>query len=301
MRITFPKIQRSLVVFCAVIILIGSLSSCTQSTGPGGEDESQLEEPQSGGEAHILNYSAHREELHQGECTVLEWQVQGGYSVNLNGQPVGFEGVMDICPEQTTTYWLEVDGGDRMVDSQVTIHVMGSPSPGDGDAPAEQPPPPVDGDALAEQPPPPAPEGSSPPANPPKNKATDTPKNCNKTSTEFITDLAITDIYPGNSPKGQFWVRITNNGPVACQNVNLQSLDCTAAFTPKSGQSGSAVSVNKIPVMLNIGPGETQNVPTGLELDFDKASYLVTCSLGLTGIQHKDLNISNEYYQENLP
>lgn len=130
--------------------------------------------------------------------------------------------------------------------------------------------------------------------------ATSTSQNCKSSSTDYITDLAITDIYPGNTPQGQFLVRVTNHGPVACQNVSITSLNCAAAATPKSGQVGTAEIAN-VPVTLNIKPGETQTIPTGLGLDLDKAKYLVTCSFGLQGIAHNDLNMNNHYYQENVP
>ena len=100
-------------------------------------------------------------------------------------------------------------------------------------------------------------------------------------------------------PKGQFWVRITNHGPVACQNVSFKYLGCAVVATPKSGGAGIA-SATKVPVTLNIKPGETQDIPTGIGLDTDQATYMVTCHFAAES-GYSDLNNNNQYYQENVP
>ena len=307
MQITHPKARRALAFICGVIIVVSSLNSCNLGVTPATDLEALPEEPSEpmippdepsepmidpgepppdepspGGETQIQYFVAHRTELQPGECTGLEWQVEGGFQVNLNDQQVDFGGLVEVCPAETTEYWLTVDAGDRMIDAQVTVHVEGSSLPDDGNPPPEPTQP------------------SAPTPKPPTVTAPSAPQNCNKTSNEFITDLGITDIYPGNMPKGQFWVRVTNHGPVACQNVTINFLDCTAVTTPHSGASGFSVDKN-LPVTLNIKPGETQNIPTGLDLDTDKAVYFVTCSLGIHGVLYSDLDNNNHYYQETIP
>jgi len=205
---------------------------------------------------------------------------------------------------ETTTYWLKVDGGDRLVEEQVTIQVHASP--------AEE----VDTSSESTQQS--LPQGSVPTVKPPTVKPPDVPTNCYKSSTEYITDLAITDIYPGNLPKGQFWVRITNNGPATCNNVNFNFLGCAADKIPKTNVpviplpgGGISATLNitpetmygevvKIPTTLNIKPGETQEIPTGIVFDTDIASYEVRCHFA-AGYGYSDLNNSNHLYIENIP
>jgi hypothetical protein len=292
MRITY----RAIGFFCGVIILASNLSSCNLGNQPVTNVEVPPEEPSEpmipadepppGGEVHIGYFVSHRTEIHPGECTALEWHVEGGFGISLNGQQVNSEDIMEVCPAETTEYWLAVDQGDKMVTAQVTVHVE-SPSQLDSGDPPPEPTQPT------------APQEPTPTSKPPAAKAPTTPQNCNKSSNEFITDLAITDIYPGNTPKGQFWVRITNHGPVACENANFKFLGCASVANPKSGGSGIA-SFEKVPVTINIKPGETQDIPTGIDLDFDKASYMVTCHFAAE-IGYTDPNNSNQNHQEILP
>jgi len=302
MRSISIKTGRLVFNLCGVIILIISQVSCNLGIVPISEGEAPVEEPlgenepinpeeepppeephPGNGEPHILHFIAHRTELQPGECTALEWQVEGGYRVEINGQSVNFADVMEVCPVETTSYHLLVDGGEGIVESEVIIQVQGQ---------TDNQPPPAPTQPVAPQPP--APTTVPPTAKPPA-----APSNCNKSSTDYITDLAITDIYPGNMPKGQFWVRITNHGPVACQNVKFKYLGCGMVATPKSGGTGVASSA-KVPVTLNIKPGETQNIPTGMGLDTDLSTYMVTCHFAAES-GYSDLNNSNQYYQENIP
>ena len=62
-----------------------------------------------------IDFVAEQLTLNPGECTLVEWHVQGGYSVDLNGETVDFTGQKSVCPEMTTTYQISVDAGDRMV------------------------------------------------------------------------------------------------------------------------------------------------------------------------------------------
>jgi photosystem II stability/assembly factor-like uncharacterized protein len=62
--------------------------------------------------------------LEQGNCTIIEWHVQGGFGVVLNGEDVDFSGQRSVCPEKTTTYKLSVDAGDRLEERAVEIIVI---------------------------------------------------------------------------------------------------------------------------------------------------------------------------------
>jgi hypothetical protein len=218
--------------------------------------------------------------------------VEGGFGVELDGRRVNSADGMDVCPPETTSYHLSVDAGDRTEEMEVTIHVQGAPA-SDGNPRAEPP--------ASDESPPPEPTQASAPAvpSPTSRPPTASPADCNRSSNEYVTDLAITDIYPGNMPEGQFWVRITNHGPVACQNVNFKFLGCAVLATPKPGGAGIASAENVL-VTLNIRPGETQDLPTGIGFDMDQASYMVTCHFAAQS-GYSDLNNNNQYYQENIP
>jgi len=308
MRTTDLRRRGIAIILCAVILVVACQAGCNlgnksaQGTEeappqeepmiPEGEippDERPPEEPLPEGEPHIIHFFAHQTEIHQGECTAIEWLVEGGYGVEINGERVDFGGGMDVCPPETTVYHLVVDGGDRLVEAEVFIHVIGEPSgeedhPPESSGPTEPPPPPTQDPA---------------PTAPPANPTTPPPSNCYTSATNYITDLAITDIYAGNMPQGQFWVRITNHGPVTCQNVSFQFLGCAVVAFPTAGGAGIASSA-KISVTLNIQPGETQNIPTGMGLDTNLNTYAVTCHFAAES-GYNDLNNSNQYYQENIP
>jgi hypothetical protein len=94
----------------------------------------------------------------------------------------------------------------------------------------------------------------------------------------FSADIAVTDIYPGNQPYGQFWLRITNHGPGTLHNVNV-NVSCSSERTDKNnGQLSSGGNVN-FSVTLNLSPGQTQAYATGLTLDTTVFDYLVGCQV----------------------
>ena len=79
-----------------------------------------------------ISFDADRTSINQGECTLLRWNVQGGYSVQLDDQKVDHTGQQQVCPPQTTTYQLAVDTGNQLNRNQVSIYV---------DVPRPAPPP----------------------------------------------------------------------------------------------------------------------------------------------------------------
>ncbi len=113
---------------------------------------------------------------------------------------------------------------------------------------------------------------------------------------EWKTDIAVTDIYPGNQPHGQFHVRITNHGPGTLNNVKLE-LGCGYDSQDKKTGLVGPSDMAYFSVTLGMRPGESQSFPTGLNLDSSTFSYLVGCSAS-PGFQ--DPNPSNNDYNEIL-
>ncbi len=85
-------------------------------------------------EPHIV-FAASRARIQRGECSRLEWEVKGGFVVLLNDQQVPRQGHLEVCPQQTKVFRLDVDLGDRMETRELAIVVEGA-------APAPQPPAP---------------------------------------------------------------------------------------------------------------------------------------------------------------
>ena len=95
------------------------------------------------GEAQIT-FTADRMAVQAGECANLQWTVQGGFAVQMNLQPVQATGQMQVCPQETTSYILAVDLGERMERREIVIEVAGGPGPqptqpGTGPAPTTAP------------------------------------------------------------------------------------------------------------------------------------------------------------------
>jgi hypothetical protein len=92
-----------------------------------------------------IAFSADRTNLQIGECATLQWSVQGGFGVELNGQPVEKNGQQSVCLNETRTYILQVDAGTHIEERRIEIQVTRSdesspmppaPSPGLGFDPA---------------------------------------------------------------------------------------------------------------------------------------------------------------------
>ncbi len=112
----------------------------------------------------------------------------------------------------------------------------------------------------------------------------------------LTADLAVTDLYPDNWPKGEIFVRVTDNGPGSPHNVAV-GLSCTVQRHPYDGSPPSATGANgQITVYLD--PGQTQIFDTGIYLDGTTSWFVVTCS---TQVGFKDPNPSNDSYSETFP
>ena len=126
-----------------------------------------------------------------------------------------------------------------------------------------------------EEPPPEPPPGAPPP--PPPQPAQPSGGN---SSGPFTADVAVTDIYPGNMPQGQFHVRITNHGPGTLNKVTVP-VNCQYERTDKNSSAQSA-KISNISVTLSMKPGEQMSFPTNLDLDTNVYEYLVACEVTST-------------------
>jgi len=92
-----------------------------------------------------VTFTADRTTLNPGECAVLQWDVKGGFEVLFGrmgepGEKVSRSGQKQVCPKETTTYWLGVDTGETVEHHLIEITVS-SVVPSQPSGP--QPPPPT--------------------------------------------------------------------------------------------------------------------------------------------------------------
>ena len=87
-------------------LLLGVLAGCTvQDPTPAHEPPESSPRQGSPPEAQ-LSLSADRTALQPGECATLQWSVEGGELVLLDGEAVSASGQRQVCPQTTTTYSL---------------------------------------------------------------------------------------------------------------------------------------------------------------------------------------------------
>mgnify|MGYP003987561499 CR=1 FL=1 len=113
---------------------------------------------------------------------------------------------------------------------------------------------------------------------------------------QWSTDVAITDIYAGNMPHGQFFVRITNHGPGTMHNVQVPVF-CFSTKLDKNTFVRSHHMDTQIIPNVNLRPGETRAFATGISLDMNVYSYDVEC------VSHpgfNDPNMGNNRHMETL-
>ena len=76
----------------------------------------------------IISFTADSPTLNAGGCTTLRWNVQHATTVQLDGITVGLQGLQQICPPQSQTFSLQVDGPGGQQISPLTIQVI-QPAP----------------------------------------------------------------------------------------------------------------------------------------------------------------------------
>jgi acetyl esterase/lipase/photosystem II stability/assembly factor-like uncharacterized protein len=122
-----------IVAFSLLIVLTVTLIGCGKQAD--NDTNGPNEEP--GGVEVDIDLVTEREVLLPGECSIIEWHVQGGFTVSLNGEQVDFGGQKSVCPETTTAYIISVDAGDRLEQAEVVIQIEGGS--GDGTDEGEEP------------------------------------------------------------------------------------------------------------------------------------------------------------------
>ncbi|MDH4136887.1 MAG: hypothetical protein OEW09_09285, partial [Anaerolineae bacterium] len=193
----------------------------------------------------------------------LHWEVvPPGWPVLLDGQEVPHVGEREVCPEKTTTYELLAEAPAGPQERTATLHVEGEPEP-------EQPPTPLAG-----------PTPTSPPSGPPSPQT---------------VDLAVTDLYPDNLPKGKVYVRITNNGPASLTNASVE-LKCGGQGTPLGGQPPWSHVESPTILTISLNPGQTNAFQTNVAVDTTQYSYDVWCAVSPKTLS--DPNTSNNKYSE---
>lgn len=73
-----------------------------------------------------ITFTVDRTSLQAGECTILHWEVTGGFGVTIDTQPVDKAGRMEVCPAETHDYRLAVDMGTHMETRVEKITVSGA-------------------------------------------------------------------------------------------------------------------------------------------------------------------------------
>ncbi len=163
----------SLIVATAILTLVGALG-CSLLPVTGAAPEIQFE--------------AMKDIIERGECTYLEWEVQGAeeYAVFFDGEKVRASGAESVCPGETTMYALVVGAPGGPYEERVVIQVKSGSGPVPTSAPpppaATTAPPPAVATATPRPPEPPAAMATRPPsppaaatATPPPPAATPTP------------------------------------------------------------------------------------------------------------------------------
>jgi outer membrane biosynthesis protein TonB len=159
-----------------------------------------------------------------------------------------------------------------------------------GEPPPDEPPPdefqpeePPPDEPMPEEPPleepmpeePPPGEPSLPEPEPPQPQPQPQPGGGGG---NWTTDVAVTDIFPGKQPTGQFQVRITNNGPGTLNNVNVEVI-CGFFTVDKNNGAAGPSNQSNLNLKLGMRPGETQVFPTNLGLDMNTFEYTVGCDI----------------------
>jgi hypothetical protein len=226
----------------------GPLQDGPQQGGPGGGQPGGVQ----------IDFRADGMMLQPGQCTNLHWNVQGAFSVRLDGQPVDPNGQRQVCPNATTTYRLEADAGDRVEMREVTIQVEGGNPP----APTQK-------------------TGGGPgPASTPTVKsvvpaATATPQGriILTVLPLKIYDIALTKVFL-DTGNGTIMAQIKNTGTMTWDG-NL-TLTCTGDWrTCDVCAYATAVTTQS----LNLDVGDTVNVSTGLYDNPALSKQYVACTM----------------------
>ncbi len=110
-------------------------------------------------------------------------------------------------------------------------------------------------------------------------------------------DLAVTDIFPDNLPSGRLHATITNHGPVVIMTLQTD-VTCNAHGTRWGGPPAPVDLSNSQKVILQLNPGQAEDVDTGIDIDANLYQYEVTCTIPVEAF---DPNPANNTYSETIP
>lgn len=255
--------------------------SVTVHVGPGRREGP----PEEGGPVPI-EFIADPDAIPRGSCTRLRWNVGvPEWKVIVDGQEVAPQGEKEVCPHDTRTYELLVEAPGEPQRAEVAVHVLGEePSQ------PQEPPPPPSPPAVTPQPPQPLPQTPQPaqPPPPPPGPAPTAPN---------TVDLAVTDLYADNLPKGKIHVRITNHGPATLTNAKAE-LKCGNVGTPLGNQPAWSHVESPKDITLNLQPGQTVTMQTNMTVDTTQYKYDAWCAVWPK--EHTDPNQNNNKYSETI-
>ncbi len=208
-------------------------------------------------EMHIVDFLAQPPEIMAGDCTLLEWYVEGEAEIFMNGMNVGHADTYQDCPMETTHYVLIANSGqgEEVREVTVLVHNEGQPNP-----PAEPNTKPTEKPT------------EKPQANPPSQKVTSTPTLMILQA--MITDLAVDKIYP--SASGKIMVRVKNVGTEQVSN-NI-SLNCKGLYTTQKDHQVWPSDQNKT-ITIKLNSGQYADYETGFARNPDMKTLQVSCKI----------------------
>jgi hypothetical protein len=199
---------------------------------------------------HIAHFVANPSEIGSGDCSLLEWFVEGPAVTFLDGQNVGHGDTMQVCPKNTTTYRLVANANGQELSREVTVSVInGGQSQSSGN----------------------------------NNQGNNSPqKDPTKTNNSggmvvgilSLVDLKVDEIYPSSS--GQIMVRIKNVGTEDVNN-NIK-LSCQSVQTTQAENQVWPPFEDKT-ITISLQPGQYTDYETGYGRNPDIKTMQVSCQI----------------------
>ena len=111
------------------------------------------------------------------------------------------------------------------------------------------------------------------------------------------SDVAVTDLFPKNLPTGKVWTRITNHGPEALNNAQVE-LKCGGLGVDANGKTGWSHTESPKTTTVTLNPGQTVDIETDLAVDTSQYTYDLWCSVSAKSFN--DPNQNNNKYSEKI-
>jgi hypothetical protein len=224
--------SRASILVIAALVLLFAVLGCDILPTPSAEPE--------------IEFEAREDSIERGECTILEWDVQGAeeYPVFLDGEEVDASDWQEVCPQETTIYELVVGAPGGPHKERVIIQVESGPGPEPTTPPAPAATtPPAPGVTPTSRPPAPpttAPPTTAPPTTaPPPQPPSITYFRANGTAGSITVNAGTTVTLSWE------WQRVSEgyldpgNTPMACP-----ALPCTYQVTPAATTTYTLRAVN---------------------------------------------------------